>query len=86
MRDEEQQIFTVYRSTPYKTNDAHTTNYSLPYFFSVKFTLGDQKILDVFVEEGEKAFLYLMTADEVRRLSITELRDKFFAKEGDETE
>lgn len=79
--DPETQIFNVYRSSPFKTNDAHTTDYKLPYFFSIKFTLGDQKIIDVFVEEGEKANLYVMTATEVRKISLDELRNTFFAKE-----
>lgn len=70
LRDEGQQVFTVYRSSPYKTNDAHTTDYSLLYFFSIKFTLGDVKVRDVYVEEGEKAQLYLMTANEVRRIDL----------------
>lgn len=79
--DGENQTFTVYRSTPFKTNTAHTTDYTLPYFFSIKFSLGDVQVKDVFVEEGEKANLYLMTNDQVRRLSLSELRDRFFAKE-----
>lgn len=49
--DMENQTFTVYRSTPFKTNDAHTTDYKLPYFFSIKFSLGEIKVKDVFVEE-----------------------------------
>ena len=81
VRDPETQIFNVYRSSPFKTNDAHTTDYKLPYFFSVKFNLGDQKIIDVFVEEGEKASLYIMTATEVRKMSLDELRNAFFTKE-----
>jgi hypothetical protein len=79
--DKENQTFTVYRSTPFKTNTAHTTDYSLPYFFSIKFTLGDIQIQDVFVEEWEKANLYIMTNDQVRKISLSELRDRFFAKE-----
>jgi len=79
--DAENQTFTVYRSTPFKTNDSHTTDYSLPYFFSIKFSLGDQKVKDVFVEEGEKANLYIMTNDQIRKISLSELRDRFFAKE-----
>ncbi|USN55438.1 MAG: hypothetical protein H6765_02310 [Candidatus Peribacteria bacterium] len=34
--DQENQTFTVYRSTPYKDNDANTTSYSLAYFFRIK--------------------------------------------------
>lgn len=84
--DKEQQTFTVYRSSPYKTNDAHTTDYQLLYFFSIKFTLGDIRVLDVFVEEGEKANLYVMTDTHVRRVDLTELRERFFAKEEDKKE
>jgi len=79
--DFENQTFTVYRSTPFKTNDAHTTDCTLPYFFSIKFTLGDVKVKDVFVEEGEKANLYIMTNDQIRKIALSELRDRFFAKE-----
>lgn len=84
--DKETQIFTVYRSTPFKTNDAHTTDYTLPYFFSIKFSLGDVKVIDVFVEEWEKANLYIMTSDQIRKMSLSELRDRFFAKEEEKKE
>ena len=79
--DPETQLFTVYRSTPYKTNDAHTTNYTLQYFFSIKFPEGEHRVIDVAIEEWEKASLYVMSAYEIRKLSLSELRERFFAKE-----
>lgn len=84
--DAEKQIFTVYRSTPYKNNDAHTTDYSLPYFFSIKFSAGDTKVIDIFVQEGEKANLYFMTNNEVRKMSLSDLRNRFFEQEAEKTE
>jgi hypothetical protein len=81
--DPETQIFTVYRSSPFKNNDAHTTDYTLPYFFSVKFSAWETKVLDVFVEEWETASLYIMTANEVRKLSLSDLRERFFKQEAD---
>jgi hypothetical protein len=35
----------------------------------------------VFVEEWEKANLYIMTNDQIRKIALSELRDRFFAKE-----
>lgn len=84
--DVEKQIFTIYRSAPYKNNDAHTTDYSLPYFFSIKFSAGDTKVIDIFVQEWEKANLYFMTNNEVRKMSLSDLRNRFFEQEADKAE
>lgn len=61
--DVSNQTFTVYRSTPYKTNDANTTSYQLKYFFRIKMAMPDMKIIDTFVEEGEKSLLHILTSE-----------------------
>lgn len=79
--DEDNQSFTVYRSQPYKTNDANTTSFQLSYFFRIKFGMTDMPILDVYVEEGEKSNLLMLTKDGVYKLRLHEYIEQFFAKE-----
>ncbi len=79
--DKEHQTFTVYRSTPYKTNDANTYTYSLSYFFRIKFALADTEIIDAFVQEGEKSVLYLMTANGVFSMPLYDYIASYMAKE-----
>jgi hypothetical protein len=64
------QTFTVYRSTPYKTNDANTTSYKLAYFFRIKFALPGNDVRDVYVQEGEKSVLYVMTDEAVYTMQL----------------
>lgn len=80
--DAEHQTFTVYRSTPYKTNDANTYTYSLTYFFRIKFALPDTEVIDVFVDEGEKSMLYLMTANGVFNMPLYDYIASYSAQEG----
>jgi len=82
--DKDNQSFTVYRSTPYKTNDANTTTYQLSYFFRIKFGIPDMPIIDIFVEEGEKSNLMMLTDDGVFKLRLHEYIEQFFAKESEE--
>lgn len=78
--DAQGQTFTVYRSLPYKTNDAHTTDYTLTYFFRVKFAIDDFDVLDVYVEEGEQAILHILTLDGVYKLRLGEYRNDYMAR------
>lgn len=77
------QQFTVYRSNPLKTNDAYTTQYGLKYFFSVKFDFGDIQVRDVYLEEGEKSLLYVLTADDVYMVKFHEILDGFIQAEAE---
>lgn len=72
--DSDSQTFTVYRSTPYKTNSAHTTNYKLEYFFRIKFAINDFTAKDVFVEEWEQAMLHILSDDGVYKMRLGEYR------------
>ncbi len=78
------QQFTVYRSNPLKTNDAYTTSYGLKYFFSVKFDFGDNKVRDVYLDEGEKSILYILNADNVYSVKLHEMIESFVTKEAEE--
>jgi hypothetical protein len=75
-----QQIL-VYRSAPLKTNDAYTTSYSLKYFFSIKVDFGETKALDMFIEEWEKAMLYLLTPNAIHAVKLHEIIDGFIRQE-----
>jgi hypothetical protein len=81
--DKENATFTVYRSTPYKTNDSNTYTYTLSYFFRIKFALDERNILDVFVDEGERSSLYLLTEDGVYSMKLYDYINSFFAKESE---
>lgn len=82
--DPQNQTFTVYRSSPYKTNDGSNTSYKLTYFFRIKFALEDLEVRDVFVEEGERSNLYLLTDSGVYKMNLYEYIEQFFAKEAAE--
>lgn len=60
--DRDNQTFTVYKSTPLKTNTAYTNNYSLIYVMRYNFDLSD-KIVDVSIPEStwNKPIIYVMT-------------------------
>ena len=75
------QTFTVYRSTPYKTNDANTTSYQLRYFFRIKMAMPDMKIIDAYVEEGEKSLLHILTAEGVYKIKLYDLISSFAAQD-----
>ncbi len=79
--DKEHQTFTIYRSNPYKTNDANTYTYTLSYFFRIKFALADTEIIDAFVDEGEKSVLYLMTANGIFNMPLYDYIASYAAKD-----
>ncbi len=68
--DQDNQTFTVFRSTPHKTNTAFTHNYSLQYFFTIRFAFDEFNILDVFVEHAEQPQLYIMSDRWVWRINL----------------
>lgn len=79
--DKQNQTFTVYKSAPYKTNDANTYTYSLQYFFRIKFGALGKEVVDLYVEEGEKSNLYVLTENGVYGVKLHEYMDTFFEKE-----
>ncbi len=79
--DKSNQSFTVYRSTPYKTNDAYTYEYSLEYFFRIKFWLEEFDIVDVYVEEGEKSNLFVLTEKWVYKMKLHEYIEQYYELE-----
>jgi len=81
--DKENATFTVYRSTPYKTNDANTYTYTLSYFFRIKFAVDERNIIDVFVDEGERSALYLLTEDGVYSMKLYDYINSFFEREAE---
>lgn len=82
--DAQHQTFTVYRSSPYKTSDGNNTLYKLTYFFRIKFAVEDMDVMDVYVQEGEKASMYLLTANGVYKMNLYEYIEQFFAQEAAE--
>lgn len=75
--DENNQSFTVYRSTPYKTNDAHTYDYKLEYFFRIKFWFDELEIIDLFVDEWEKSSIYILTQKWVYKMQLHEYIEQY---------
>lgn len=75
--DRDNQTFTVYRSSPYKTNSAYTYDYSLEYLFRIQFGFDEFDIQDVFVREWENSRLYMLTDSGVHSLSLADNIDRF---------
>lgn len=75
------QTFTVYKSTPPKTNDKYTTSYDLTYVMRLTFDLwANNKILDSAVALlGDKQELYVLTQQGVRKLKLYEYLDTIAA-------
>ena len=79
--DQPSQTFTVYRSVPFKTNDANTYTYTLSYFFQFSFDLAEWDIIDAFVQEWEQSRLYLLHDDWVYTVQLSDFVEQFFARE-----
>ena len=84
--DKDNQTFTVYRSTPFKTNDANTYTYTLEYFFRFKFSVTGKEVIDVFVDEGERSSLYLLTNDAVHNIKLYDYINTYFQKAAEEAQ
>lgn len=74
--DRDNNIFTVYRSAPYKTNTAYIMDYTLQYFFSLKFD-SSEKIISAYVDDWEAPVLYLLTNKWVARYNIYNIWEWF---------
>jgi hypothetical protein len=58
----------------------------LTYFFRIKFSVGDKQIIDVFVDEGERSQLYLLTDTGVYGVKLYDYIDSFFKKEEEQAQ
>ena len=73
--DYDTQSLVVYLTSPYKTNSAYTTSYSLIYKFKVKFDITNEKVKDVIVEENpstQKRYAYILTNKSIYQLDLTQ--------------
>ncbi|MBQ7616541.1 hypothetical protein IJS64_00705 [bacterium] len=63
--DKDNQTFTVYESSPIKTNQNYTTNFKLYYLFRFKFALNGEQVLDAAVpaSTADRPELYLLSTD-----------------------
>ena len=80
--DPDSQNFTVYRSTPYKTTPWWEREWQPDYAFMIKFDLSeDLTITDVFVEEGEKSNIFLLTKDNIYKVPLHEYIQQYLAEQ-----
>lgn len=81
--DRENQHFTVYDSSPLKTNDQYNTSYNLNYLFRFSFDLTNAKVVDIEVPEatGNNPEMYILTEDGINRVRLYEFIDSI--KEND---
>ncbi len=73
--DYDTQSLVVYLTSPYKTNSAYTSSYSLIYKFKVKFDITNEKVKDVIVEENpstQKRYAYILTNKSIYQLDLTQ--------------
>ncbi len=72
------QTFTVYLSSPQKTNDKFLFSYSLIYIMRFKFALND-KILDAVVppKSWNKPYLFLLTKNWILQINLSEFIKKY---------
>lgn len=75
--DPDTNMFTVYRSTPYKTNTAFTMDYELNYFFSINFDEANIEVKSVYVDSWERSILYVLTEKWVVRYNLHNMMESF---------
>lgn len=77
--DRDNQTFTVYESSPVKTNDNYKTNFRLYYLFRFKFNLAgtENRILDVAVPEStaDRPELHLLSNEGVNKINLYDFID-----------
>ena len=77
--DKDNQTFTVYESSPVKTNDNYKTNFRLYYLFRFKFNLAgtENRILDVAVPEStaDRPELHLLSNEGVNKINLYDFID-----------
>ena len=76
--DKDNQTFTVYESSPIKTNQNYTTNFKLYYLFRFKFALNGEQVLDAAVpaSTADRPELYLLSTDWVNKINLYEFIDR----------
>ena len=76
--DKDNQTFTVYESSPAKTNQNYTTNFKLYYLFRFKFALWDEEIIDAAVPSStaDRPELYLLSTNGVNKINLYEFIDR----------
>lgn len=72
--DRENKTFTVYTSSPLKTNDAYTSQYSLYYLFSFKFALTSEEVKDIAIPDStwNNPEMYILTNEWVNKVNLYE--------------
>ena len=77
--DRENQTFTVYESSPTKTNENYKTNFKAYYLFRFKFDLSAQndRMMDIAVpaDTGERPEAYFLTQKGVNKINLYEFID-----------
>lgn len=75
--DKDKQTFTVYESSPVKTNENYKTAFRLYYMFRFKFDLGSNKIIDVAVPDtsADRPELYLLSMEGVNKINLYDFID-----------
>lgn len=79
--DKTNQLLTVYQSTPFKTNSSYYHDFTLKYFFSIKFDLTDNKIKDLSIDTSDKPKLYFVTESGVYQIKLYEYFNTFNTKQ-----
>lgn len=78
--DKKNQTFTVYTTTPLKTNDAYTSSYSLEYVMRVNFAVPNNTIIDAAIDENNgKQTLYVLHNEGVAKIVISDYIQNFAA-------
>ncbi len=78
--DNENQTFTVYLTDPIKTVIWNDKNRNPKYFFQLRFNLDENlEIIDVFIEEGEKSNIYLLTKEFIYKMPLHQYIDQYEA-------
>lgn len=71
--DKVNQTFTVYTSSPLKTNSAYTAGYSLNYVMRINFSVPNNTIIDATVDESDgKQTLYILHNEGVAKIVLTD--------------
>lgn len=77
--DRDNQTFTVYESSPTKTNDNYKTNFKLYYMFRFKFDLSatNNRIIDMTVPgiTGDRPELYILSKEGVNKINLYDFID-----------
>lgn|GEM_PF-220960 len=76
--DKKNQTFTVYTSNPLKTNDAYISSYALNYVMRVNFSIPNNTIIDVTVnEDNGQQMLYVLHNEGVAEFNLSDYMQNF---------